>query len=56
MKSVESNLKNFHHKEKIFLYFFNFVSIWDEGCSLSLLWYHLTMYVSHIIKLYTLNL
>ena len=30
------NPKSSHHKEKIF--FFYFVSIWDDGCLLNLLW------------------
>ena len=29
--------KSSHHKEKTFFYFFKFVSVWDDGCSLNLL-------------------
>ena len=32
------NPKSSHHKE-IFFNFFNFVSLWDDGYSLNLLWY-----------------
>ena len=49
------NPKSSHHKEKtLFFYFFNFVSIWDDGCSLNLLWSSFRD-ISHIIMLYTLN-
>jgi len=41
--------------KKTFFYFFNFVSIWDEGCLLNLLWQSFHD-VSQIIMLYTLNL
>ena len=46
--------KSSHHKEKTFFYFFKFVSLWDDGCSLNvLLWsFH---DVSQIIMLYNLN-
>ena len=30
--------KNSYQKENIFFYFFNFLSIWDDGCSQNLLW------------------
>ena len=32
------NPKGAHHKESIFFYFFPFVSVWNDGCSLNLLW------------------
>ena len=49
------NPKSSHHTEKILLcYFFNFISIWDDECSLHLLWssFH---DISQTIMLYTLN-
>ena len=34
-----ANPKSSYYKEKIiFFYFFNFVSVWEEGCSLNILW------------------
>ena len=37
MKVIKSlNPKRSHYKEKDFYYFFNFVTIWDDGQSLSL--------------------
>lgn len=39
MKVVKrANYKSSYHKKKIFSYFFNSMSIWDEACSLNLLW------------------
>ena len=38
MKGKRVNPKSFHHKEDFFLYFFTFVSLRDNGCSLNLLW------------------
>ena len=34
----EQNPKNSHHKKKKYFSFFSFVFIWDDGCSLNLLW------------------
>ena len=48
------NPKSSHHKNNF--YFFNFVSIWDDGCLLNLLCNHFMMNVRQIIMLYTLNL
>ena len=48
VKSV--NLKCFHPKENIFVYFFNFASIRDDRC------YCDNHFRSPIIVLYTLNL
>ena len=31
------NSKSSYHKESFF-FFFSFVSMWDDGCSLNLLW------------------
>ena len=44
----ESNSSN--HK-KVFFYLFNFVSIWDDECSLNLLFHsnHFMMYASNYI-------
>ena len=53
MKVVKSaNPKSSHHLENFF-YFFNFVSIWDDGYLLNLLWNHFMMYVSQTARLYT---
>ena len=53
MKIVKSKSWEFSPQGKsMFFYFFNFVSLWDEGCSLNL--FHDV--VSQIIMLYTLNL
>ena len=38
MKVKRVNPKSYHHKEKFFFYFFNFIPIWDDGCWLNLLW------------------
>ena len=40
----------------IFFYFLNFVTLWDDGYSMTDWGHHFMMYVSHIIMLYTLNL
>ena len=46
--------KSSHHKEKFYFYFFNFISVWYDGCSLNILWY--SFHDIHFIMLYTLNL
>ena len=58
MKIVKKvNPKSSRHKEKeYFFYFFNFVSIWDDRCSLTYCDKHFMMYVGQIIMLYMLNL
>ena len=39
MRVVKSiNPKSSQHKEKFFFCFFNSVSVWDDECSLNLLW------------------
>ena len=55
MKVVKRvNSKCSHQIELNFSYFFDFASIWDDGCSLTCD-IHFMMYVSQIIRLYTLN-
>ena len=54
MKVKRVSPKSFHHKEKN--YFFYFVSTWDNGRSLNLLWSSFHDYVSQISMLYVLNL
>ena len=46
--------KSSHHKENFYFYFFNFISVWNDGCSLNILWY--SFHDIHFIMLYTLNL
>ena len=41
MKIKRVNPENSHHKERKFFYLFCFVSIWDDGCSVNLLWWSL---------------
>ena len=52
IKVVGVNPKNSHHNN--FFYYFNFVSLWEDGRPLNLLWQnHFMMYVNQIIILYT---
>ena len=46
MKVVKGvNPKSSHHRGKYFFYLFNFVSVWDDECSLNLCDSHFMMYV-----------
>ena len=47
--------KSSHHMEEIFFCFFNFVSTWDEGCSLKLLWQSLHELCKSNLMPYALN-
>ena len=38
MKLKRVNPKSSHHKEKYVFFLFNFISVWDDGYSLNLLW------------------
>ena len=54
-KLLRVNPRSSHHKENFF-FLFNFVSLWDDGCSLMFCGSHFMMYLSQFIMLFTLNL
>lgn len=46
IQKLRVNPKSFDHKEKFIFLFFNFISIWDDGCPLNL-WYHDACKLNH---------
>ena len=48
-------LQSSHYTDQSFFYFFNFVFIWNDGCSLNVCDNYFILYVSQIIISYTLG-